>query len=184
MKSRAFDVSGCYTWRHNSVLTNLINLIRPSLVPGSRLYSDMDGFLAPGGGSIPPNVIVTNLKPDLVIVNEAAGEIVLFELTCPWDANIDRSHTFKEEKYAHLVADLSRNFRTYLFYVEILVRGQVGSNNKSRLKALTYRVCEEPKKVFSSMVQVCSKVALFSSFLIFSARNKPLWTNPSYILHC
>ena len=44
---------GRYTWRHNSVLTNVITLIRPVLSPGARLYSDMQGFLAPGGGSIP-----------------------------------------------------------------------------------------------------------------------------------
>ena len=143
----------------------------------------MIGFFAPGGGSIPPDVIVTNLKPDIVIVNETAGEVVIFELTCPWDANIDRSHNFKEERYAHLVADLSRRFKTYLFSVEISVRGQVTSNNKSRLKSFTYRVCNEPKVVFNSMVKVCSKVALLSSFSIFSARNEPSWSDPSYLLH-
>ena len=143
----------------------------------------MDGFHAPGGGSIPPDIIVTNLKPNIVIVNEATGEIVIFELTCPWDTNIDHSHAFKEEQYAHLMTDLSRRFRTYLFLVEISVRGQVTGNNKSRLKAFTYRVCDEPKQVFGSMVPACSKVALLSSFSIFSARNEPLWTNPSYLLH-
>ena len=175
---------GRYTWRHNSVLTNIIALIRPSLVPGLRLYSDMDGFLAPGGGSVPPDILVTNLKPDIVIVNEASAKVVIFELTCPWDMNIDRSHTFKEERYAHLVADLSRRFKTYLFSIEISVRGQVTGNNRSHLKAFTYRVCTEPKKVFGSMVQVCSKVALLSSFSIFSARNEPSWTDPSYLVHC
>ena len=60
------------------LFTNIVNLICPSLIHGSHLYSDMDGFHAPGGGSIPPDIIVTNLKPDIVIVNEAMGEIVIF----------------------------------------------------------------------------------------------------------
>ena len=134
-----------------------------------RLYSDIPGYLAPGGGSIPPDIIVTNLKPDLFIVNESTGEVTIFELTCPWDGNIERSHTFKEEKYSHLVADLSRRYRTYLFSIEISVRGQVSKDNKKRLKAFTYRVCAEPKKVFNSIVSICSKVALLASFSIFSA---------------
>ena len=101
---------GRYTWRHNSVLMSLINIIRPKLHDGFVLFSDMDGFQAPHGGTIPPNVLVTNLKPDLFIFNEDARLAILFELTCPWDANIEKSHDYKEEKYSSLVTDLSQNF--------------------------------------------------------------------------
>ena len=153
------------------------------LAPGVRLYSDLPGFLAPGGGSIPPNIIVTNQRPDLFIVNEPAREVIIFELTCPWDGNIERSHTFKEERYSHLVADLSQRYVTYLFLVEVSVRSQVTKDNRKRLKAFTYRVCSEPRKVFSSIVQICSKVALLSSFSVFSARNEPSWSETSFILY-
>ena len=173
---------GRYTWRHDSVLSNIIALIRPKLVDGSRLYSDLPGFLAPGGGSIPPHVLVTNLRPDIFIVNEASQEVILFELTCPWDTNIARSHAFKEDKYAPLIADLSRSYKTYNFSIEISVRGQVSSGNKSRLKAFVYRVCEDPKPVFKSMVQACSKAALLTSFSVFTARNEPTWENPSLLI--
>ena len=88
-----------------------------ALSPGMRLYSDMHGLLAPGGGSIPPDIIVTNLRPDIFIVNVSTNEVIIFELTCPGDGNIKRSHTFKEEKYSPLVADLSRRFRTYQYSV-------------------------------------------------------------------
>ena len=135
-------------------------------------------ILAPGGGSIPPNVLPTNLRPDIVIVNEASGEVVIFELTCPWDSNISRSHDFKEEKYAPLVADLSQRYRTYLFSVEVSVRGQVTADNKKRLKAFIYRVSNEPKVVFKSVVTTISKVALMSSFSIFMARSEPSWSDP------
>ena len=162
-------------------MSNIIALIRPKLVNGSRLYSDLPGFLAPGGGSVPPNVLVTNLRPDIFIVNETSREVILFELTCPWDANIDRSHTFKENKYAALVADLSQTYKTYNFSIEISVRGQVSSANKSRLKSFIYRACEEPKQIFKPIVQACSKAALLSSFSVFTARNEPSWENPSLL---
>ena len=51
---------GRYTWRHNSVLANLICLIRPNLVQGMELFSDLPGLLAPGGGSIPLHVLVAS----------------------------------------------------------------------------------------------------------------------------
>ena len=44
---------GRYTWRHNSVLSNIIAMICPKLSPGAQLFSDLPGFLAPGGGSVP-----------------------------------------------------------------------------------------------------------------------------------
>ena len=105
----------------------------------------------------------------------------IFELTCPWDNNIDRSHSFKEDKYAPLVADLSRRYKTFHFSIEISVRGQVSGNNKSRLKAFVYRVCAEPKPIFRSIVQTCSKVALLSSFSIFMARSEPSWLEPALL---
>ena len=102
-------------------------------------------------------------------------------MTCPWDNNIARSHNFKEEKYAPLVADLSRRYRTFLFLVEVSVRGQVTSENKKRLKAFIYRVTNEPKVVFKSVVTTVSKVALMSSFSIFMARSEPSWSDPPFL---
>ena len=148
-----------------------------------RLYSDLHGFFAPSGGSVPAHVLVTNLRPDIFLVNESSREVVVFELTCPWDSNIDRSHSFKENKYSPLIADLSRHYRTYLFSVEISVRGQVSSANKGRLKAFAYRICSEPKTTFRSLVEVCSRVALLSSFSIFCARSEPSWSDPAVLMH-
>ena len=46
-----------------------------------------------------------------------------------------------------------------------------------------YRVYSKFRKVFSDIVQIRSKVALLASFSIFSARNEPSWSDPSFILH-
>ena len=58
-------------------------------------------------------------------MNEESREVVLFELTCPWERNIDRSHEFKENKYAPIVADMSRSYRVYSFSVEVAARGLI-----------------------------------------------------------
>ena len=164
---------GRYTWLHNSVLASLIRVIRPKLAEGMELFSDLPGFLAPGGGSIPPHVLVTNQRPDIFLVNISTCEAVVFELTCPWDSNVERSHTFKEEKYAPLIADLSRHFKTFYFSVEVSVRGQITGNNRTWLKSFIYRTCVEPKETLKTISPVFSKIALLSLFSIFSARNEP-----------
>ena len=56
------------------------------------VYSDLPGHTAPGGGSIPPELCVTNLKPDIVILNKDAKNIYFFELTCPSEKNIEEAH--------------------------------------------------------------------------------------------
>ena len=106
---------------------------------------------------------------------------MVFELTCPWNGKISRSHFYKEEKYAPLIADLSQRYKTYLFSMEVSVRGQISGDNRKRLKAFTYRVSSDPKPVFKSMVKILSKTALLASFSIFSARAEPSWIDPPFL---
>ena len=170
---------GRFTWRHNSVLCSLIDLIRPHLKHGLTLYSDMPGYQAPHGGTIPPHILVTALKPDIVIVSETSEEIIVFELTCPWDSNIVRSHNFKSEKYAPLVADLARTHIVSFFPIEVSVRGQISKENRSRLNSFLFKCCSDPRNISKSFLNVASKTALLSSYSIFCARKEPTWENPA-----
>ena len=157
----------------------LINLLRPHLKNGFTLYSDMQGYQAPHGGTIPPNILVTALKPDIVIVSEVSEEIIIFELTCPWDSNIARSHNYKSEKYAPLVADLSQTRIVSFFSIEISARGQISKANRSRLKSFLFKCCAEPRNLSKSLLNISSKAALLSSYSIFCARNEPTWEDPA-----
>ena len=135
----------------------------------------MPGFEAPHGGTIPPHILVTNLRPNLFIVNEAEKKAIVFELTGPWDSNVARSHSFKEEKYAPLVADLSQRFKVYHFSVEVTVRGQLSKENQCRIKSFIFRCCTNPGKLAKKVVKSSSKAALLASYSIFSARKEPTW---------
>ena len=170
---------GRYTWRHDSVLLHIVEMARSNLKEGYSVFSDLIGFRAPHGGVVPPHILVTTLKPDIFIVNEITREIVIVELTCPWDANIERSHNYKQEKYSALVADLSRHFRVKYYPVEVSVRGQVSKNNKSRFKSFLYDCCGDPRRLSKLIVIDSSKIAMLCSFSIFSARKEPAWSSPS-----
>ena len=169
---------GRLTWRHNSVLLTLIECIEPILRDDFKIYSDLPGYTAEHGGAIPPRILVTAFRPDLFIINEISKVIVFFELTCPWDSNIARSHSFKEEKYAPLIADLSHDFTVFNYSVEVSARGQITKDNKARIKALVWRCCRQPKGLDKRVFNFMSKAALLTSFSLFSARKEPAWSSP------
>ena len=121
---------------------------------------------------------MTSFKPDLFLISESKACAIILELTCPWDSNIQRSHDFKEEKYAPLVADLSNNFRVFHFLVEVSVKGQITKQNRCRLKMFIFWCCHASRGLTKKVVQNASKVSLLASFSIFSARREPLWTGP------
>ena len=141
----------------------MLKLIQPHLREGLSLFSDLPGHQAPHGGTIPPHIHVTALKPDIFILNRLTQEVIVFELTCPWDSNIIRSHNYKTEKYSPLIADLSNNYVVSFYSVEVSARGQISKENQSRLKSFVLKCCGSAGHVAKSLIRSSSKAALLSS---------------------
>ena len=45
------------------------------------VFSDLPGYQTANGGSLPPSLTVTTLKPDVVIGDNVKKEVVIYELT-------------------------------------------------------------------------------------------------------
>ena len=58
--------TGRYLWRHNCIISYIVSSVDPKF----EVYSDLPDHMAPGGGSIPPELCVTTQKPDIVILNK------------------------------------------------------------------------------------------------------------------
>jgi hypothetical protein len=91
---------GRLTWRHYSVLNHIAGCLKSVFVGNStvELYCDLDGLQAPGGRSIPADVLVQAQRPDLVILDRLVHgrhSIALVELTCPWDTDAKRAEECK-----------------------------------------------------------------------------------------
>ena len=170
------------TKKHDSVLKSIVSFVHSKLRPGFSLFSDLTGFQSPHGGVIPPYILVTPLRPDIFLVNDQSKEVVLFELTCPWERNIDTSHEYKENKYAPIVADISRNYRVFHFSVEVSARGQVTNSNRNRLKQFVFRCCDDARTLGKPLTEKSSKAALLASYSLFCARKEPSWTKPSPLI--
>ena len=93
-----------------------------------KVYSDIPGYQTSNGGSLPPSLTVSSLKPDIVIVDEVNKKVVIYELTVPFEKNIHTRHKYKTEKYAHFEADI-KQYKTTVVAFEIGSRGGLTDDN-------------------------------------------------------
>ena len=68
---------GRYTYRHDIILNYILSKLDKNLY---KVYSDLNGFQTTNGGTIPGTMAVTELKPDIVIVNETDKTVNILEL--------------------------------------------------------------------------------------------------------
>ena len=123
---------GRYTWRHNNVIHYILSCLDTEKFS---VYSDLPGHTTPNGGSVPIDICVTPLKPDITILDKKNKTFNIFELTCPLEPNIKTRNQQKTDKYAHFLTDIEV-LKPTLNCFEIGSRGYVSPDNHSRLKTL------------------------------------------------
>jgi hypothetical protein len=94
---------------------------------------------APGGGSIPADVMVQEQRPDLVIVDRSVYgrfRIALVELTCLWETDAKRAKECKTARYADLKEELSnQGWDCNLYLIKVGARGHIVMSVKDRLRS-------------------------------------------------
>ena len=71
-----------------------------------------------------PDVVQTNLRPDIVLFSVSRKLIILIELTVPWETRIESAHELKTSKYMDLLNDCrEKGWSAWLFPVEVGARG-------------------------------------------------------------
>ena len=86
---------GRYTYRHDNIQSYIHKCLDTSKYI---CYTDIPGHQTQEGGTIPPEVAVTTLKPDIVIIDKRRKNIHIFELTVPGEKRINTAHKLKLEK--------------------------------------------------------------------------------------
>ena len=129
-----------YEWRHNGVLAYLYKTLIKNKQDGMAVYADIEGGKV-NGGTIPPNIMVTTSRPDLVIVNEntTPTTVIMIELTIPFTNNIDAANSRKRTRYEFLTSDIEEaGFKCSNIPLEVGSRGYVTSRNKETLVYLCH----------------------------------------------
>ena len=68
---------------------------------------DLPGHQTQAGGTLPPEITVSTLKPDIVIIDQKTKFVGIFELTVPGETRIREAHRLKSEKYQHFKNDIN-----------------------------------------------------------------------------
>ena len=58
-----------------------------------------------GDQTMPADVVLTTLPADLVLVSRAAQQVIIIELTVPWETMMDEARERKTSKYAESVEE-------------------------------------------------------------------------------
>ena len=138
-----------YLWRHNSILVYLYNILKETNST-SEVYIDLPQKHL-GITTIPTDIVITNQKPDLVIVNRESKEIVLFELSVPFEINISNTHQRKIDRYKNLISDIEESgYNVHYFAIEIGSRAYIDNDNISRLKTFSRKYLPGKKFLISN----------------------------------
>ena len=117
-------LSGCtpclnrYTWRHNSILLNIANILKPLV---KTIYVDLLGrFLCLD------SITGASHRPDMILI-DSENIMYIVELTVGHESNVDRNTKRKADKYSHLLKDqrLLRTYKKVEFINLVITTGRV-----------------------------------------------------------
>ena len=141
------------------------------------MYVDLDDSKYSDNSTVPPMFVVTSQRPDIVIIEKDTNKINIFELTCPFEMNIDSAHNLKTDKYGPLKDDIMENsYKVDFEAFEVGSRGFITPDNKKRLKKI-HHFCKKGIK-FKVFYDNISALAVSCSYFIFLSRNDMAWSNP------
>ena len=84
-----------------------------------QVVSDLGGMMA-----FPQHIVITNLRPDIVVWSDQGKEVLLVELTVPWEENMEVAHERKMTKYDTLRMEIeAKGWKCKVLPVEMGCRG-------------------------------------------------------------
>ena len=164
-----------YEWRHNGVVAYLYDTLMQPKPEGVTVYADMEGAKV-NGGTIPPEIMVTTSRPDIVIINQntTPTSVILLEVTIPFTRNIDAANNRKRNRYEFLTSDIQEaGYNCSNMPLDVGSRGHLTSRNRETLIFLSHTFgIRKYQQIFKN----CSKLALLGSYAIYLARGASDWS--------
>jgi len=178
---------GRYRWRHDSVLRQLAGVIdreRRKATPKAKASfinfvragekgkpgENSTGVLR-GGGQwemladldkklvFPQDIAVTNLRPDIVLWSSTSKQVVMVELTVPWEERVEDSYHLKRDKYTELQAEcVQRGWEAQVLPVEVGCRGFPAQSLWSALRRLGV-IVQNRKKAIQDIAEVTERAS-------------------------
>ena len=167
---------GRFTYRHDGVLKYIATCLDKDKYT---CYIDIPGHRHPAGGTLPPDVAVTILKPDIVIVDKQKKTVSILELTCPAEHRISAANALKMDKYSHFETDQNGKNVTVKPFEIGSHTGYITAENKTRLAHL-HKFCKKSIKL-KNFVKNISAITVMGSYFIFNSRSQVVWPETAHI---
>ena len=114
---------------------------------------------------------MTTLRPDIVIISRSSRNILLLELTVPWEENSETAHEMKTAKYQELCEEIRSNgWKVTYTAIEVGCRGFSSHTLWSAMKVLGIRGRER-----RGMITEVDKRTMESSNWIWMKRDDKQW---------
>ena len=126
------------------------------------------------------DIIVSTLRPDIVVVNKVKKTMHVFELTCPGEPQIEIAHKLKSEKYAHLATDIKTHQVSIMPFEIGSHTGHITRDNCKTLLSM-HKFCTKNIK-FKIFKKNISAISVLCSYFLFNCRNEKNWEGCSYIV--
>ncbi|XP_074527636.1 uncharacterized protein LOC141791255 [Halichoeres trimaculatus] len=196
---------GRYRWRHDQVLKAVAESINAAIDQSRRLQPPTRAIPFVKAGEQPPlsrktptgllgtardwqlrvdlgrqlkfpeNIVETTLRPDIILSSATSKQVVLLELTVPWEERIEEANERKREKYAELVEECrGRGWRARCLPIEVGARGFAGKSLCKAFSLLGITGAHKRKAICSS-----SEAAERASRWLWIQRDKQ-WTSASW----
>ena len=171
---------GRYTWRHDSVLRIILHTLQEISHTSWTFYCDLAGSNKVAGTTIPPDILATQQRPDLVLVNRESKSIIVIELTVPFEQNIHNAHERKVNRYSSLIMDLQeQGHDSKLYCIEIGSRGLITECNKCNIQEIFTSISPGKKQLKNKCKKFqrdLSKRAILASYTIFYSKYDHDWS--------
>ena len=121
----------------------------------------------------PSYLATTGQRPDILLESASTRRVLLIELTCPSEENLEWANQRKRRTYKDLIRNIKANkwFVDY-FPIEVGARGYCAENVRGCLSRLGL-----PGKKTKALLKDASRTSLVASFTIWLSRGSVVW-NP------
>ena len=160
---------GRYNWPHDSILSHIVRQLKHDET-NLTIAVDLPSSPVPGGSTIPPHILVTKHRPDLVLIDNEKKKIHILELTSCFDrtSNIDGARSRKRTRYASLVRGINSSENEWTATLDTLEICSLGSIRKDTRETLTKWV---GRRKAQKLCRKLAKIAIAASYFIFNARS-------------
>jgi hypothetical protein len=121
--------------------------------------------------SVPLELAITSLRPDILLFSFSSKSCILLELTVPFEDGVCAAADRKSQKYQALQQEIASNgYTCTLFTVEVGCRGNSIDSLRLCLSKLGLG-----RKVVNRVCQSAALTALRCSYYIYLSRSNPSW---------